>query len=338
MPAPDKELNLSTVISADNRVIINNHAMQSHDIDETMDLVGHHLWPHRMKVAQAHSTVNSYVLGHLLGDFSVLDLAYGAAVEIKPDAAPDFYLVHIPVSGYAELHYGNKKSVSTPDRISISSPSMLSYVYMDQASRHLNLRIERSKLEDHLRNLIGHEIYTPLIFEMETPSQSSAGSALIQTLNSIFMQAKTVPEMFAHQQIIDQYKNLLMSILLSMFQHSYSDLLLNGKHNPVPWHVRQAKNYIEENLADYIGLGELAEFVGVSARTLQNGFRQFEGVSPAEYIRSRRLQRLHQALLAADPALRITDIMLEQGITSFGRYAHYYQERYRCLPSETLKK
>jgi len=329
---------LSSFVSADNRVKINNHALRSSDIDETMEMVGHHLWPHRMKVAQASRTVDSQILGHLLGDFSVLDLAYGAAVEIKPEAAPDFYLVHIPVSGYAELHLGGKKSISTPETISISSPSMLSYVYMDHQSRHLNIRIERSKLEDQLFQLIGHEVYTPLIFALETPSQSTAGAALIQTLNSLFMQAKTVPEMFTHQQIIDQYKNLLMSILLSMFQHSYTDLLCNGKHNPVPWHVRQAKDYIEENLCDYISLATLAEFVGVSARTLQNGFRQFEGISPAEYIRGRRLQRLHQALLAADPALRITDIMLEQGITSFGRYAHYYQERYRCLPSETLKK
>ncbi len=303
-----------------------------------MGMVGNHLWPHRMKVAQAKRTVNSHILGHLLGDFSVLDLAYGATVEVKPDEAPDFYLVHIPVFGYAELHYGKLKTTSTPETISISSPSALSYVYMEENTRHLNIRFDRETLEAHLQRLIGHEIHAPLVFQIETPSQSAAGAALIQTLDSLFLQARTVPQMFAHKQIVEQYKNLLMSILVSMFQHSYTELLRNGGHNPVPWHVRQAKDYIEENITEFISLANVAEFVGVSARTLQNGFRQFEGISPAEYIRGRRLQRLHQALMLAAPTSKITDIMLEQGITSFGRYAHYYQQRYHCLPSETLKQ
>ena len=329
---------MSLITSADKRVQINNQALWSHNIDETIDLVGHHLWPHRMRVTQAKRTVNSRVLGHLLGDFSVLDLAYGATVEIKPEEAPDFYLVHIPLSDYSELHYGILPPRLPPSSLSLSSPSALSYVRMDEQSRHLNIRIDRTTLEDHLCGLIGHEIYSPLVFALETPSQSAAGSALINTLDSLFTQARTVPEMFVHKQIVAQYKNLLISILLSMFRHSYSELLQNGGHSPVPWHVKQAKDYIEENITDYISLAKLAEYVGVSARTLQNGFRQFEGVSPAEYIRGRRIQRLHQALLTASPTSRITDIMLEQGITSFGRYAHYYQERYRCLPSDTLKK
>lgn len=329
---------MSLVVGENKPVRINEHSLKSHDIEETVDMVGNHLWPHRMRIKQARGTVNSRVLGHLLGDFSVLDLAYGATVEVRPDAAPDFYLVHIPVSGYAELHYGKVQTRSTPETISISSPSALSYVYMEQDTRHLNIRFDRETLEAHLQSLIGHEIHAPLVFQIETPSQSTAGAALIQTLDSLFLQARTVPQMFNHNHVVEQYKNLLMSILISMFQHSYTELLHHGRHQPVPWHVRQAKDYIEENLTEFISLANVAEFVCVSARTLQNGFRQFEGISPAEYIRGRRLQRLHQALLAADPSSRTTDIMLEQGITSFGRYAHYYQQRYHCLPSETLKK
>ena len=103
---------MPSFVNADNRIKINNHALRSSDIDETIEMVGHHLWSHRMKIAQASRTVDSQILGHLLGDFSVLDLAYGAAVEIKPEAAPDFYLVHIPVSGYAELHLGGKKLIT----------------------------------------------------------------------------------------------------------------------------------------------------------------------------------------------------------------------------------
>lgn len=317
---------------------INNQVLRSHDIEEVKQKVGTLLWPHRMRILEAENRVNSKIMGHLLGDFAVLDLHYGARVEVRPEAASEFYLVHIPVSGYCQLRHGLHKYHSTPEHIAITSPATLTYVMMDQHSRHLNIRIDRAMLEERVSAMIGYELRSPLVFRVETPSASPAGSALIQALNSLFLQVRTVPEMFQFPQIVDQYKNLLLTILISMFSHSYSETLQRGAHRPVPWHVRQAKEYIEENLAEAICLTQVAEHVGVSARTLQNGFRQFEGISPAEYIRNRRLQRLHQALQHADPNGRITDIMLEHGITSFGRYAHYYQARYHCLPSETLKK
>jgi transcriptional regulator GlxA family with amidase domain len=78
--------------------------------------------------------------------------------------------------------------------------------------------------------------------------------------------------------------------------------------------------------------------VGVSVRSLQNGFRQFLGVTPLEYVRRHRLEQLHRALMDSQSRANVTELMLECGIANFGRYAQYYRQQYGCLPSETLRR
>jgi len=73
-------------------------------------------------------------------------------------------------------------------------------------------------------------------------------------------------------------------------------------------------------------------------RSLQNGFKHFLGLTPLEYVRRHRLERLHAALLESDGGANVTELMLECGIVNFGRYAQYYRQQYGCLPSETLRK
>ena len=82
----------------------------------------------------------------------------------------------------------------------------------------------------------------------------------------------------------------------------------------------------------------MAARVGVTPRTLQNGFRKAFNLTPAEYIRRARVDALHQALLAADAASGVTKLMTNVGIVNFGRYAQYYRAQIGVSPSTTLKQ
>ncbi|MNP71197.1 DNA-binding transcriptional regulator SoxS [compost metagenome] len=75
----------------------------------------------------------------------------------------------------------------------------------------------------------------------------------------------------------------------------------------------------------------------MSIRTLQNGFTQFLKQTPTDYMRSRRLARVHEALQQALPCDSVTDILLRHGVSSFGHFATHYRKQYGCLPSETLR-
>jgi AraC-like DNA-binding protein len=311
----------------------------SNDIEETIGIVSQHLGPHKMTIAKPGHGINAHMGGVFLDTISILDLQYGANVNITPNVN-DAFLIHMPLSGNSKTRYGKRTVECSIGTIVISEPAKLSHVYMDKHSRHLTAAVSANALTKYLAGILGHDIRAPLQFNQKTSNDCPAGSSWLQTVTHLFTQAKVAPQLFENSRLSEQYISILMEILLSMFNHSYSDQLKNKGRNSAPWHVKQAKDYIEENISESINMSELSSFVGVCARTLQNGFRQFEAVSPAEYIRERRLQLLHQALQSAEPNKNnsITDIMLNQGISSFGRYAHYYQLRYDCLPSETLKK
>jgi transcriptional regulator GlxA family with amidase domain len=87
-----------------------------------------------------------------------------------------------------------------------------------------------------------------------------------------------------------------------------------------------------------LSVGWVARKVGVSVRGLQSGFRRSLGITPLQFIRERRLERLHASLEASDTTASVTHLMLECGIVNFGRFAQYYRERFGCRPSATLAK
>ncbi|MNE03968.1 Regulatory protein PchR [compost metagenome] len=81
---------------------------------------------------------------------------------------------------------------------------------------------------------------------------------------------------------------------------------------------------------------QLAEYAGVSVRTLFAGFRDFCDTSPMAYLRNLRLEQVHQELIG-QPQVSVTDIAFRWGFAHLGRFAQEYKRRYGCLPSETAR-
>jgi len=126
--------------------------------------------------------------------------------------------------------------------------------------------------------------------------------------------------------------------LLHSARHSYSQALERRAGDALPWHVRRARDYIHANVADIRSVAEIAAAVGITARTLQNGFRKAFNVTPAGYVRELRIGILHNALQSAEAGQSVTDLMQAVGIVNFGRYANYYRRRIGVPPSVTLRR
>ena len=83
----------------------------------------------------------------------------------------------------------------------------------------------------------------------------------------------------------------------------------------------------------------MAHFAGVSIRSLQDGFKKYVGMSPTDYLRNVRLNRVREELLAERSFdSSIADIAFRWGFTHLGRFAKLYHERFGELPSETIRK
>lgn len=100
--------------------------------------------------------------------------------------------------------------------------------------------------------------------------------------------------------------------------------------------LREAREMIEAHLDAPLSTPDIAAAVGLSVRGLEILFSDFLGLSPALYLRNRRLHAARQALLLAErrPGL-IKEVAFAKGFWHLGRFAHNYREFFGEFPSET---
>jgi AraC family ethanolamine operon transcriptional activator len=81
---------------------------------------------------------------------------------------------------------------------------------------------------------------------------------------------------------------------------------------------------------------ELCEVAGVGERTLQYGFRERFGLTPAAFLKARRLAAVRAALHRAEPEQSVADIAAGYGFWHTGQFAADYRRAFGEAPSAAL--
>jgi transcriptional regulator GlxA family with amidase domain len=93
--------------------------------------------------------------------------------------------------------------------------------------------------------------------------------------------------------------------------------------------------YVETNLTDPLYNDDCARALGVSARSLANVVKGIHGVSTQRYVRTRRLNAVRDALMAAGRPCQIKQIARAHGFVHLGEFCSEYRKQFGELPSET---
>ncbi len=98
-------------------------------------------------------------------------------------------------------------------------------------------------------------------------------------------------------------------------------------------------DYIERNLKLELSAETLAEQACISVRSLYALFDRQLGITPRQYVRQRKLERVHACLRDSRCAVRsVTELAMDYGFMHLGRFAEVYRQRFGELPSETLRQ
>ena len=101
--------------------------------------------------------------------------------------------------------------------------------------------------------------------------------------------------------------------------------------------IRRTRDYIFAHLDEPIRVVDICSELGVSRRTLQNGFQQALGTNPASYLRLLRLNGARKDLVAAmQPETLVQHIAAKWGFWHLSRFSSEYREMFNELPSQTL--
>lgn len=96
--------------------------------------------------------------------------------------------------------------------------------------------------------------------------------------------------------------------------------------------VGRALEYIEDNLKNLIDTAELAAFVGYSEYHFMRIFKQTVGMTPADYIRKRRISEIVRCM--SREKRPIADIAFEYGFNSKENFIRAFKREHHILPGE----
>lgn len=149
-------------------------------------------------------------------------------------------------------------------------------------------------------------IEAPEILAMHAPAQALSG-AILDALAACLAQGETIRDRAAlrrHHEIIARLEQVLI-----------------------------------ERPEDIFSLADLCAAVGAAERTLHLACQEFYGMGPMQYVRQHRLDRVHAALLMAEPLHdTVAAIAMRYGFWELGRFAGAYRARFGEPPSATLRR
>jgi AraC-like DNA-binding protein len=113
--------------------------------------------------------------------------------------------------------------------------------------------------------------------------------------------------------------------------------LETGARSAAPRYVREAERLMEERAHEAPFVADIAAQLGISARSLSEGFRRFRGVTPHDYLTARRLDGLRKALEEAPPGQTVSSIAGARGYVNLTAMTAFYRQRFGETPSQTLR-
>lgn len=276
-------------------------------------------------------------LHHLqVGALSLNRLRYGGDVVVAP-AVPeeDNFLITLPLRGKARFHYGSECRDVESDKGAIIGPYRKFRFEIDGAFDQIVVRLDRRRVESVCTDLTGLDKAQAVHFELSLGGMPDAWYRLLEAAASLA--ACTIPT--ACLRLSAHLEEMLIETLLLVQPNSNSARILSGSKAAPSVQIRRAMDYMLEHISEPVRLGAVARHCGMSLRNMQAGFHRDLGVAPGMWLRARRLECAHHALVSALPgSISVTDVALQCGFFHFGDFAARFKARFGEKPSDALAK
>ncbi len=263
-----------------------------------------------------------------LGPIRLTRIGWGAAVSIRSEH-PGAYAVNIPIAG--RIAAGNGL-VSEVGHAAVFRPDTAAPEQKwTNDCEIVGIKLERNYLQREMSRILARpDLQLPNRVDLTT----QAGQSWMTLLRSVVEQLKTDESLWRNPLVSEQLSGALTTSFILAVMPEDADPTGGAR----PRIIKRVLDRLHEDPASAWTTAEMAEVAGVSVRRLQEGFREYLGVCPRDYLLDLRLERIHEELAVGDAAeLSVTDVALKWGITHTGRFAAAYKRKYGVAPSVTLR-
>lgn len=107
-------------------------------------------------------------------------------------------------------------------------------------------------------------------------------------------------------------------------------------HEETLIHLRRARDHADAHFEESLDLAELAAIAGISKYHFQRLFIATYGMSPAEHLSRRRIERAQDLLRATN--LTVTEICVAVGYSSLGSFSSRFRELVGESPTQFRRR
>ena len=311
---------------------------ETRDADEAQFLCGRVLSPHRLNLLAPCRSLHAR-LDHLpLGSLSLARLSWQAPVAVDPGALEDYYLLCLPTRGKIEYRHGSHTGTASPGQLAIAGGGQRFHFTASEGCEQILIRIDTSAVDAAWDALVGERPRKAICFRSDMPTDSATWSAIEPVLRLMAEAARGDIDVAALPHLHARLQDLLLTTLLLRQPHSQLQPRSSAGGTASPT-LRKAKAYMAARLDEPLTLTTLAQGIGVPARTIQAAFQAAEEMGPMQWLRTRRLHAVREALLSADDKpSRVADAAFRFGFWHLGEFAQHYRRAFNETPRATLSR
>lgn len=307
--------------------------LRTADLDETIDAVTRIYCPHSVRVRGSNRGLSSELEVNRAGALRIVSLKYSAPVHIDAGDFKRLMLIMSCTSGSAWTRQDRSEASWVTGQTVPMCPDLPSQLAFDADFAQRSVRIDTTLLDELCAHRLGRRLDDPVRFSL-LPFSRELENAWQGALNLALTYEGAGIQLPPHAS--KTFDNFLLSLLLDLAPHNYSDEIKTPRPSAAPRTLREAERLMRE--ADGLAtVHEIAAALAVSVRSLEAGFREWKQETPVAFMR--RLKLAHARKQLSNPSTRttVTDVALSSGFLHLSRFAQYYRAAFNEHPSETLR-
>lgn len=305
------------------------------DVDQASEQLSNVYNSNRLRLLGRRSEFHMNLRSARVGNIGLATLAFGSEVEIEQSGDRPFILITTQICGSSRVATPVGAAEGGSGFMVVDTAGQAVHKRFSGDSRRCNVRIEQSVLEAKCAAFLQCPLDRPLHFAPFGNDDGTMQRRWFGLLQMLLGYASS------GQRSDPLIRNLEESVLLHLLwehQHSFSAALRQGTASLAPRHIKRAEDYIRSNPSEALTLEIIAQAVGCSIRSLNDGFRKYRQSTPMDFLRQVRLEGIRAELTRDMRPAGISEVALRWGFSHFGRFSGYYRRRFGELPSDTVRR
>ncbi|OLL20920.1 MULTISPECIES: AraC family transcriptional regulator [unclassified Rhodococcus (in: high G+C Gram-positive bacteria)] len=306
--------------------------------ETALDIITETYAPSRLDVLGSARDFNLKVRVSRLPGLAFGKVQFGTDVRVTA-LPPSCYVLCLASEGSLDVTSGRSTHVVSGSRGVIIYPHEPTYFEnWAPGTELITVRIDTELLERQLVQMLGRPVADPLKFHPEFDLSNGNSAALGRALEMLRIELTQADGIAQNLRGAALLTDVVTTSLVLSQPNNFSDLIHRpAKACPIG-PLRDAQELIEEDPMAFTTVGDMAERVHSSVRSLEEGFRKHLDTTPMAYLRQVRLTRARSDLQIAEPSTHtVARVANRWGFKHLGRFASIYRDCFGELPAETLK-